>query len=95
MVSGSAYLAAALPASDWANLRRKRSTRPAVSTSFCLPVKKGWQAEQISRTMSPLWVERVSKCVPQAHFTVMVSYLGWIPCFGITILSPDVLYAGV
>src|SRR5258708_28959206 len=26
----------------------KRSTRPAVSTSFCLPVKKGWQLEQIS-----------------------------------------------
>jgi hypothetical protein len=27
---------------------RKRSTRPAVSTSFCLPVKKGWQAAQMS-----------------------------------------------
>src|SRR5256885_2031352 len=27
---------------------RKRSTRPAVSTSFCLPVKKGWHAAQIS-----------------------------------------------
>lgn len=27
---------------------RKRSTRPAVSTSFCLPVKNGWQFEQIS-----------------------------------------------
>jgi hypothetical protein len=26
----------------------KRSTRPAVSTSFCLPVKNGWQFEQIS-----------------------------------------------
>jgi hypothetical protein len=25
-----------------------RSTRPAVSTSFCLPVKNGWQFEQIS-----------------------------------------------
>ncbi len=63
--------AAALAESDWANLRRKRSTRPAVSISFCLPVKKGWQAEQISRTMSPLWVERVSKLEPQAHLTVM------------------------
>ena len=31
-----------------AYLRRKRSTRPAVSISFCLPVKNGWQAEQIS-----------------------------------------------
>src|SRR5205814_126525 len=29
-------------------LRWKRSTRPAVSTSFCLPVKNGWHAEQIS-----------------------------------------------
>jgi hypothetical protein len=27
---------------------RKRSTRPAVSTSFCLPVKKGWQLAQMS-----------------------------------------------
>jgi hypothetical protein len=27
---------------------RKRSTRPAVSTIFCLPVKNGWQFEQMS-----------------------------------------------
>lgn len=27
---------------------RKRSTRPAVSISFCLPVKNGWQAAQMS-----------------------------------------------
>src|SRR5882757_8784274 len=60
-----AYLAAgALALSDLAYLRRKRSTRPAVSTSFCLPVKNGWQAEQISTWMSPLWVERVSNPVP-------------------------------
>jgi len=26
----------------------KRSTRPVVSTNFCLPVKKGWQLEHIS-----------------------------------------------
>src|SRR6266851_4772901 len=37
-----------------AYLRRKRSTRPAVSMSFCLPVKKGWHAEQISTLRSPL-----------------------------------------
>src|SRR5690348_4591744 len=38
----------------------KRSTRPAVSISFCLPVKNGWQLEQIStRSNSPLCVERV------------------------------------
>jgi len=61
--------ASALPASDFAYLRRKRSTRPAVSTSFCLPVKKGWQAEQISTLMSPLWVERVIKVLPQAQCT--------------------------
>jgi len=49
----------------------KRSTRPAVSTSFCLPVKNGWQLEQIStRNMSPLVVERVWKVLPQAQCTV-------------------------
>jgi hypothetical protein len=46
----------------------KRSTRPAVSISFCLPVKKGWQLEQISTlSMSPLMVERVEKLWPQAQ----------------------------
>src|ERR1700712_1030852 len=63
-------------ASVAANLRRKRSIRPAVSTSFCLPVKKGWQAEQISTTMSPLCVERVWKVLPQAHFTLVSAYAG-------------------
>jgi hypothetical protein len=29
-------------------LLRNRSTRPAVSMSFCLPVKKGWQTLQMS-----------------------------------------------
>ena len=29
----------------------KRSIRPAVSTIFWVPVKKGWQAEQISTSM--------------------------------------------
>ncbi len=36
----------------------KRSTLPALSTSFCFPVKKGWHAEQISSLYSGL-VERV------------------------------------
>src|SRR5580698_2398447 len=31
-----------------AYFRRKRSTRPAVSTRRCLPVKNGWHTEQIS-----------------------------------------------
>src|SRR5262249_150517 len=44
----------------------KRSTRPAVSMSFCLPVKNGWQLEQIStRSISPLTVERVCQLLPQ------------------------------
>jgi len=45
-----------------------RSTRPAVSTSFCLPVKKGWHFEQISRWISG-FVERVLKVSPHAHLT--------------------------
>jgi hypothetical protein len=49
--------------------------RPAVSTSFCLPVKKGWQAEQISTLMS-LMVERVSIIFPQAQVIFVISYLG-------------------
>src|SRR6266568_783906 len=52
----------------------ERSTRPAVSTSFCLPVKKGWQLEQIStRSMSPLIVERVWIVWKHAQCTVT----GW------------------
>src|SRR5580692_6163718 len=52
----------------------KRSTRPAVSSSFCLPVKNGWQFEQIStRRNSPFIVDRVGKVCPQAQCTVT----GW------------------
>ena len=40
--------AAAIALSLLAYFRRNRSTRPAVSTSRCLPVKNGWQTEQIS-----------------------------------------------
>jgi len=51
----AAVVAAALAYFFW-----KRSTRPAVSISFCLPVKNGWQFEQISTLIrSPRWVERV------------------------------------
>jgi hypothetical protein len=46
-----------------------RSTRPAVSTSFCLPVKKGWHFEQISRWISG-FVDRVLKVSPHAHLTI-------------------------
>src|SRR5512144_80912 len=45
---------------------------------FCLPVKKGWQFEQISMWKSPR-VERVSMTFPQAHMTLAGLYCGWIP----------------
>lgn len=57
-------------AADFWSFFWNRSTRPSVSTSFWRPVKKGWQAEQISRRMSPLWEERVSKVLPQAQTTL-------------------------
>jgi len=59
---------------------RKRSTRPAVSTSFCLPVKNGWQTLQMSVWISAI-VERVWNVLPHAHFTVAVAYSGWISAF--------------
>jgi hypothetical protein len=59
---------------------RKRSMRPAVSISFCLPVKNGWQFEQMSVWISAT-VERVWNVLPQAHFTVAVAYSGWMSVF--------------
>src|SRR5258708_17587613 len=65
------FFAAAVLAAASAYFLVKRSTRPAVSINFCLPVKKGWQFEQIStRSVSPLMVERVVKLWPQAQCTV-------------------------
>jgi hypothetical protein len=65
------FFAAAIEAFLSAYFFVKRSTRPAVSISFCLPVKNGWQFEQISvRIELPLMVERVSKVLPQAQCTV-------------------------
>lgn len=52
---------------------RKRSTRPAVSTSFCFPVKRGWQLEQISTLISD-WVDPVSQVFPHTQVTLA---LGW------------------
>ena len=46
----------------------KRSTRPAVSTMRCSPVKKGWQAEQTSVCRLGL-VERVVNVLPQEQTT--------------------------
>jgi hypothetical protein len=45
---------------------RNRSTRPSVSTIFCVPVKNGWQAAQISTRMS-FTVDRVLSTLPHAH----------------------------
>src|SRR5580704_5013364 len=72
---GCGYFLAALAAVTFAAASAyffvKRSTRPAVSISFCLPVKNGWQFGQIStRNMSPLMVERVGKALQQAQCTV-------------------------
>src|SRR5262249_43598251 len=69
------------PAPAFSYFRRKRSTRPAVSTSFCLPVKNGWQFEQISRWISPLWVDRVVNEFPQARITRISLYAGWMLAF--------------
>jgi len=44
----------------------KRSTRPAVSTNFCVPVKNGWHLEQMPIRMS-LRVDRVLMMLPQAQ----------------------------
>lgn len=68
---GDYFFAAPALAAASAYFFVNRSTRPAVSISFCLPVKKGWQLEQISTlNVSPFMVERVGKVCPQAQCTV-------------------------
>jgi hypothetical protein len=52
--------------SNWEYFRLKRSTLPAESTSFCLPVKKGWHWEHISTFIS-FAVEPALNSLPQAH----------------------------
>jgi len=51
------------------------STRPAESTSFCFPVKKGWQREQISTEISFL-IDLVRIWLPQAHLITESTNLG-------------------
>src|SRR5437763_16897188 len=76
------FSAVALPSvPTLAYLRRKRSTRPAVSISCCLPVKNGWQMEQISTWMSPLWVERVGKMLLHAQCALISWYAGLMAAF--------------
>jgi hypothetical protein len=56
------------------------STRPVVSTNYILPVKNGWQAEQISTVMFFL-VLRVVNLLPQPQVTVASTYAGWMSAF--------------
>src|SRR5712692_7416165 len=49
--------------------------------SFCFPVKKGWQLEQISRRSSWPFVDLVVQVAPQAQWTLTTLYSGWIPGF--------------
>src|SRR5215831_6736767 len=69
-------------------LRWNFSTRPVVSTYFILPVKNGWQAEQISTVMF-FFVLRVVKRLPQPQVTVASSYAGWMPSFMAVSGSPQ------
>jgi hypothetical protein len=54
------------------NFWLKRSTRPAVSSSFCLPVKNGWQLEHTSRWIASR-TDRVWNVFPHAQCTVVVA----------------------
>ena len=60
---------------------RNLSTRPAVSSIFCLPVQKGWHSEHTSIWSSPEYVDFVLNLLPQLHCTVMSSYFGCISAF--------------
>src|SRR6185436_19579789 len=82
------------PQADLAYRRLKRSTRPAVSISFCLPEKNGWHSLQISRRTSSL-VERASKVLPQAHTTVTMCSWGWMSVFTVVILLSPVCLPGM
>src|SRR3954463_11500472 len=62
------------------NFLLNRSTRPAVSTNFCLPVKNGWQAAQISTAIRDR-VLRVVNVLPQAQWTLQTWYFGWVFSF--------------
>ena len=65
-------LGVAVAGSVW-YFRRNRSTRPAVSTRRCLPVKYGWHWAHTS-TWIEAAVERVSNLLPQAHWTMSLRY---------------------
>jgi len=73
-LTAGCYFAAGIVRSAY--LRRKRSTRPAVSTRRCLPVKNGWQLEQISTLILPLLVDRVVNSFPHEQCTCTSAYEG-------------------
>ncbi|MNC93063.1 hypothetical protein D3C83_96060 [compost metagenome] len=76
LLAERALVAARRDSTDWAPKRLvNRSTRPSVSSSFCLPVKNGWQLEQISRWSSFL-VERVFHVAPHAQRASTSWYFG-------------------
>ena len=57
------------------------SMRPATSSIFSCPVKKGWHCEQISTSITGL-VEPTVKAAPQEQVTFAFAwYAGWIPDF--------------
>src|SRR5207249_10935638 len=56
------------------------STRPAVSTNFCWPVKKGWQELQMPTIITGL-VERVLITLPQAQRISASTYFGCMSAF--------------
>ena len=58
-----------------AYFRLNFSMRPAESSSFCLPVKNGWQFAQISIWRLPV-VERVSNTLPHTQVTTAFLYVG-------------------
>src|ERR1044072_4938977 len=62
-LAGSAASAPAFLRLSQLYLRWNFSTRPVVSTNFILPVKNGWQAEQISTEMM-LRMLRVGNLLP-------------------------------
>src|SRR5205823_9237890 len=64
LASAGASAAAGLPRLAQLYFRWNFSTRPVVSTNFILPVKNGWQAEQISTVMF-CRVLRVGILLPQ------------------------------
>ena len=64
-------------------LRRKRSTRPAVSTIFCLPVKNGCDALEMSSLIS-------GYSLPSSHLMVFSDFITYVvTSFQLAFAFPD------